>query len=301
MPYQITEHEYTLDGGVTIQPCTSSMANGDGTATIPVGNVAKAIGQVGVRVKAAAGRNPSPWLFNQQVFTATAEHPVESLSPYAWYEARAINTSDTNQVRSASPNFFLKQYNDLSSNVRHLVQATDANQPQVLASGLSFGASASPRVLTGPAITDLLAGSFELGLYLDIAEASTLQMLFEAGNPTNGAGFNVYLQTANILVRYKQTASATEVKPQFSCPVGEKQVIFISVRQGQDIRIFSKTNLLATSTSLGATVPEITAPINYMNRAGSSINFRGTTRAMLLLPRVITPAERLDLVNYLTF
>jgi hypothetical protein len=68
MPYAITDHEYTLDGGTTLQPCTSGMDNGNGTATVPVGDVDKATGQVGVRVKAATGRNVSAWLWNAVPF-----------------------------------------------------------------------------------------------------------------------------------------------------------------------------------------------------------------------------------------
>lgn len=61
-------YEYTVTGGGSVA--------GDVTVNpIPIGNVAKAPGQVGVRVKAATGRNAGPWLFNTQPFTVTLINP----------------------------------------------------------------------------------------------------------------------------------------------------------------------------------------------------------------------------------
>lgn len=61
----LSDYEQTLDGGTTVTAL--------GAKPIVVGNVNKAAGQVGVRVKAATGRNVSAWLFNTQPFTVTAE------------------------------------------------------------------------------------------------------------------------------------------------------------------------------------------------------------------------------------
>lgn len=55
------DYEYTLDGGSTYATVTAK--------PIVVGAVSKAIGQVGVRVKAATGRNASDTLFNTVPFT----------------------------------------------------------------------------------------------------------------------------------------------------------------------------------------------------------------------------------------
>lgn len=62
-------YEYTLNGGTTVAGVTAN--------PIIVGDVSKAIGQVGVRVKAASGRNASAWLFNAVAFTPT---PLPSLT-----------------------------------------------------------------------------------------------------------------------------------------------------------------------------------------------------------------------------
>lgn len=60
----LSDYEMTLDGGLTQTQVTAK--------PILVGDVAKATGQVGVRVKAIAGtRNASVWLFNQQPYTST--------------------------------------------------------------------------------------------------------------------------------------------------------------------------------------------------------------------------------------
>lgn len=60
----IAEYEFTLDGGSTYNTASQK--------PIQVGNVNKAIGQVGVRVKAAAGRDSSATLFNQSAYTQSA-------------------------------------------------------------------------------------------------------------------------------------------------------------------------------------------------------------------------------------
>lgn len=59
----LADYEYTLDGGVTFSQVTAK--------PFTVGDIAKAVGQVGVRVKAASGRNPSAWLFNVTAYTST--------------------------------------------------------------------------------------------------------------------------------------------------------------------------------------------------------------------------------------
>lgn len=59
----VNDYEYTLDGGVTVNNVTVKPVN--------VGDVAKAAGQVGIRVKAASGRNISPWLYNATPYTST--------------------------------------------------------------------------------------------------------------------------------------------------------------------------------------------------------------------------------------
>ncbi len=55
-------YEYTLDGGITYTTVTSK--------PLVVGNISKAIGQVGVRVKSGSGNNSSATLFNTVAFTA---------------------------------------------------------------------------------------------------------------------------------------------------------------------------------------------------------------------------------------
>lgn len=61
-------YEKTLDGGTTITDL--------GSSPLTIGNIAKDAGQVGIRVKAASGRNPSSWLFNTTPFTITNAGPA---------------------------------------------------------------------------------------------------------------------------------------------------------------------------------------------------------------------------------
>lgn len=60
----IADYEYTLNGGTTWAQVTAK--------PILVGNVAKAAGQVGVRVKAITGRDASAPLYNTTAFTVAA-------------------------------------------------------------------------------------------------------------------------------------------------------------------------------------------------------------------------------------
>lgn len=64
----VTDYEYSLDGGTTVIALTAK--------PLVVGDVAKAIGQIRVRVKAASGRNASAWLQNATAYTASAATTV---------------------------------------------------------------------------------------------------------------------------------------------------------------------------------------------------------------------------------
>lgn len=66
----LTDYEYTLDGGGTYTVASANPIN--------VGDVNKAVGSVGVRIKAASGRNASTTLYNATTFTASA---VQLASP----------------------------------------------------------------------------------------------------------------------------------------------------------------------------------------------------------------------------
>lgn len=66
-------YEQSLDGGNTITTVTAN--------PIVVGNVAKAAGQVMVRVKAATGRNASAWLSNLTAFTVATTTPPTPIQP----------------------------------------------------------------------------------------------------------------------------------------------------------------------------------------------------------------------------
>lgn len=96
-------YEYTVDGGTTVQDVTAN--------PIVIGNIAKANGQIGVRVKAASGRNASPWLFNTQPFTITLITPpapssmvvndiadTVTVTPPNGYTATDLETSIDNGV-----------------------------------------------------------------------------------------------------------------------------------------------------------------------------------------------------------
>ncbi len=65
----VTDYEYTINGGASFAAATSK--------PIGVGNAAYAIGQVGVRVKAATGRNTSATLFNTVAFTVSGGSTAE--------------------------------------------------------------------------------------------------------------------------------------------------------------------------------------------------------------------------------
>lgn len=80
----IADYEYSLDGGTTINTVT--------TKPIPVGNVAKAAGQVRVRVKASTGRNASSWLSNTVPFTVSSG--AELGQPITSFQYLSNMTSD---------------------------------------------------------------------------------------------------------------------------------------------------------------------------------------------------------------
>ena len=66
--------------------------------------------------------------------------PAQALPPVSnglvvWLAADAINPSDTNQVRLAGSDTFVKQWNDGSGNNHHATNGTDGDQPLFIASG----------------------------------------------------------------------------------------------------------------------------------------------------------------------
>ena len=54
-----------------------------------------------------------------------------------WLPAGGVNTSDSNQVRIAGADTFVKQWNDLTVNANNATQTTEANQPKYIAGGMN--------------------------------------------------------------------------------------------------------------------------------------------------------------------
>lgn len=69
----LSDYEYTLNAGTNVAAVTAK--------PISVGNVNLGVGQVGVRVKAATGRDASPWLFNLEAFTVILITPPAPTNP----------------------------------------------------------------------------------------------------------------------------------------------------------------------------------------------------------------------------
>lgn len=74
-----SNYEFTLNGGATVSDVSAK--------PILVGDVDKAIGQVGIRLKAVAGRNASAWLFNATAFNKVVDNTVPII---AWRLDRDI-------------------------------------------------------------------------------------------------------------------------------------------------------------------------------------------------------------------
>lgn len=119
--YNVTDHEYTLDQGATWTSCIAEQENGDGTVSIPVGDVEKSAGTVGVRVKSAAGRNASPILWNDAPFTVglTVIMPLTADYAYTVYDKDATNYRKRSAfaqvaVRTDAPQLTIKFYSPLA-------------------------------------------------------------------------------------------------------------------------------------------------------------------------------------------
>lgn len=89
------DYEYTLNGGSTYTTVTAK--------PIDIGNVAKSIGQVGVRVKAATGRNASATLFNASAFTVAAlPTPATPTAPVTDDTANTFNWTNSSGYTALS-------------------------------------------------------------------------------------------------------------------------------------------------------------------------------------------------------
>lgn len=91
----LSDYEYTMDGGTTVATVTAK--------PLAVGAVNKAVGQVGVRVKAAGGNPASSWLYNLTAFTAAA---ATLATDYVWHldagDAASITKDGSNVVSSVT-------------------------------------------------------------------------------------------------------------------------------------------------------------------------------------------------------
>jgi hypothetical protein len=88
-------YQYTLDGGTTVADVTVN--------PIVIGNVAKAVNQVGVRVKAASGRNASAWLFNTSAFTVSTAAPSTAVPITQWASVQNGVAVDANSFSFTTP------------------------------------------------------------------------------------------------------------------------------------------------------------------------------------------------------
>jgi hypothetical protein len=79
----LSDYEYTLNGGSSYTPVTAK--------PVVVGNVNKAIGQVGVRVKSTGGNPASNTLFNAVAFSATGTTPAAPTVPVTDDSADTFN------------------------------------------------------------------------------------------------------------------------------------------------------------------------------------------------------------------
>lgn len=93
----LTDYEQTLNGGTTITNLSAKPIN--------VGNTAKGIGQVGVRVKAASGRNASNWLFNTEEFTYTppVEDDIDQYFDHRYTASNSRNANDSVVTHNSQP------------------------------------------------------------------------------------------------------------------------------------------------------------------------------------------------------
>lgn len=94
-------YEYTLNGGTTVANVTSN--------PISVGNLAFGVNQVGVRVKAATGRNASAWLFNTSAFTVASAAPSNAV-PLTVFPQLVNVVADGNNLTFNSTNEYSVAY-----------------------------------------------------------------------------------------------------------------------------------------------------------------------------------------------
>lgn len=269
-----------------------------------------------VRSRTTDGTNYSKYTTEDSVIVATVFSPAD-VNPHMWQEARKVDAADTtNEVRDTGTQKFVKQYEDKSVNLRHLIQATDANQPELINPGvdtahLLFGTQTN-RVLTSADINSLITSSFELFFYLDVDDISAVQTLWETGDPglTNG-GIIAYInaQTLNVKFKVKSGDSTYHAQTGVSMfdTVGQKMLINVRfdyeatqiyiAKNGTDQSLPTNTGAM---TGLDLTSMAITNGIDFNNREASTISFRGKQRAFLMTPK-LTAAQRADVTSYFAY
>lgn len=140
-----SDYEQTLDGGYTVTALSAK--------PIEVGNVAKAIGQVGVRVKAISGsRQASEWLFNAAAYT-TASVGGSVAVTFPTISGSLINTSGDWSGGGTEQDFVNNGASGLSIPANQEGEIYFKGNSTLAAFGLSLTNSVSGR-------PDMVAGGF---------------------------------------------------------------------------------------------------------------------------------------------
>jgi hypothetical protein len=149
--WPLSEHEQTLDAGAIWAAATNP---------ISVGNVSKAINTVGVRVKAAPGRNASTILYNQTAYTGVTGGNRRTYAGYLERWEVPTNPDDTSKIltRVSGPDKFiirLKGDKHVLASAYDLRQIdADSLQPKFILSGIDgrpcMEILATNKIETGP-------------------------------------------------------------------------------------------------------------------------------------------------------
>ena len=142
-----------------------------------------------------------------KVYTVTVTvSPVPLSGLIVWLKADAVNTGDSNQIRTSGSDLFVQQWNDSSGAGRNATNATQADQPKYIANALN-----------GKPVIRFTEDTNDTGdrLYLGDLSAQTPSAgsLFAAATPNDPNGYTLFDNRSNdgrwVDIRYGESTPGT--------------------------------------------------------------------------------------------
>lgn len=274
----INELEYTNNAGATWQPCTAGMDNGDGSVTVPVGDVDAAPGTVGVRAKATETHNAGPVTWNKLPFNKVPPPTTDPSVVMAHYRFESVAGGALTDA--------------VQGNNAALVTATD-----VTAAAGKFG-----QALSLPGTTDRYASaphSATLGIVGAMAISVWLYMPSRANYRTvlekaGGGGYYLEVDSTGKVIFYvnpEATSGSKYAESTTLVPLNAWTHLTVELTAAGACSFYFN-DTLSNTHNIGVGVSASTGPLRIGADNSGGNRWVGLLDELYLFNRVLTASER---------